>query len=334
VTQCDRIGEKLVQIDRWLALAAFAAMTLVSASVQAATDWPTRQVTIIVPTGAGGNTDLMARLAAQHLSTKFGHPFVVENRPGAGGAVASGQVANAAPDGYTIMFTPNSMILLTPLVQKMSFNPDKVLKPVTNVGTGSQVVAVKRSLGVKNIDEFIAYAKARPGKLNYAVAGTNNISHLAPVLLFAKTGVDLVIVPSRSEPQAISDLKAGTVDFYFGNTSVLLALKDDPEIRLIAVGTATRVAAAPDLPTVSESVPGFVFASWNGFMVPAATPDDVVDKLRNEVSAFVKTPEISERLRNLGIVPGGAAKEEVAAVFDHDRKAFAEAVKAAGIPQP
>ncbi len=323
-----------MQIDRWLALAAFAAMTLVSASVQAATDWPTRQVTIIVPTGAGGNTDLMARLAAQHLSTKFGHPFVVENRPGAGGAVASGQVANAAPDGYTIMFTPNSMILLTPLVQKMSFNPDKVLKPVTNVGTGSQVVAVKRSLGVKNIDEFIAYAKARPGKLNYAVAGTNNISHLAPVLLFAKTGVDLVIVPSRSEPQAISDLKAGTVDFYFGNTSVLLALKDDPEIRLIAVGTATRVAAAPDLPTVSESVPGFVFASWNGFMVPAATPDDVVDKLRNEVSAFVKTPEISERLRNLGIVPGGAAKEEVAAVFDHDRKAFAEAVKAAGIPQP
>lgn len=334
MTQCDKIGEKLVQIDRWMALAAFAAVTLVSASVQAATDWPTRQVTIIVPTGAGGNTDLMARLAAQHLSAKFGHPFVVENRPGAGGAVASGQVANAAPDGYTIMFTPNSMILLTPLVQKMPFNPDKVLKPVTNVGTGSQVVAVKRSLGVKNIDEFIAYAKAHPGKLNYAVAGTNNISHLAPVLLFAKTGVDLVIVPSRSEPQAISDLKAGTVDFYFGNTSVLLALKDDPEIRLIAVGTATRVAAAPDLPTVSESVPGFVFASWNGFMVPAATPDDVVDKLRNEVSAFVKSPEISERLRNLGIVPGGAAKEEVAAVFDHDRKAFAEAVKAAGIPQP
>ncbi|MDI1344653.1 MAG: tripartite tricarboxylate transporter substrate binding protein [Pseudolabrys sp.] len=323
-----------MQIDRWMGLAALAAMTLFSASVHAATDWPTRQVTIVVPTGAGGNTDLMARLAAQHLSVKFGRPFIVENRPGAGGAVASGQVANAAPDGYTIMFTPNSMILLTPLVQKMPFDPDKALKPVTNVGTGSQVVAVKRSLGVNTIDEFIAYAKAHPGKLNYAVAGTNNISHLAPVLLFARTGVDLVIVPSRSEPQAISDLKAGNVDFYFGNTSVLLALKDDPAIKLLAVGTATRVAAAPELPTVSESVPGFVFASWNGFMVPAATPDDVVDKLRNELAAFVKTPEISGRLRNLGIVPGGETKEEVAAVFDHDRKAFAEAVRAAGIPQP
>jgi tripartite-type tricarboxylate transporter receptor subunit TctC len=317
-----------------MALAAFAAMTLFSASAPAATDWPTRAVTIIVPTGAGGNTDLMARLAAQHLAEKFGQPFIVENKPGAGGAVAGGQVAHATPDGYTIMFTPNSMILLTPLVQKINFDPDKELKPVTNVGTGSQVIAVKRSLGVKTLGEFLAYAKAHPGKLNFAVAGTNNISHLAPVLLFNLTGVELVMVPSRGEPQAITDLKGGNVDFYFGNTSVLLALKDDPAIKLIAVGTAKRVPAAPDIPTVSETVPGFVFASWNGFMVPAATPDDIVEKLRNELISFVKSPEISERLLKLGIVPGGETKGEVAAVFDHDRKSFAEAVKAAGIPKP
>lgn len=321
-------------IDRRTLFAVLAAATLFSASAQAATDWPTRQVTIIVPLGAGGNTDLMARLAAQHLAAKFGQPFVVENKPGAGGALASAQVAHAAPDGYTIMFTPNSMILLTPLVQKMSFDPDKELKPVTNVGTGSQVVAVKRSLGVKTIKEFIAYAKAHPGKLNFAAAGTHNISDLAPTLLFKETGVHLVMVPSRGEPQAISDLKAGTVDFYFGNTSVLLAQKDDPAIRLIAVGTAKRVPAAPDIPTVAESVPGFSFASWNGFMVPAATPDDVVDKLRNELISFVKSPAIQERLSKLGIVPGGESKEEVAAVFAHDRKAFADAVKAAGIPKP
>jgi tripartite-type tricarboxylate transporter receptor subunit TctC len=232
------------------------------------------------------------------------------------------------------MFTPNSMILLTPLVQKMSFDPDKELKPVTNVGTGSQVVAVKRSLGVKTIKEFIAYAKAHPGKLNFAAAGTHNISDLAPMLLFKETGINLVMVPSRSEPQAISDLKAGNVDFYFGNTSVLLAQREDPAIRLIAVGTAKRVPAAPDIPAVSESVPGFSFASWNGFMVPAATPDDVVDKLRNEVAAFVKSPEITERLSKLGIVPGGESKDEVKAVFAHDRKAFADAVKAAGITAP
>src|SRR3569623_2388847 len=313
-----------------MALAAFAAMTLCPASAHAATDWPTRQVTIMVPTGAGGNTDMMARLAAQHLAAKFGQPFVVENKPGAGGALASGAGAHAAPDGYTIMFTPNSMILLTPLVQKMSFDPDKELKPVTNVGTGSQVVAVKRSQGVNTNTEFIAYAKAHPGKLNFAAAGTHNISDLAPMLLFKQTGVNLVMVPSRGEPQAGADLKAGNVDFYFGNTSVLLAMKDDPAIKLIAVGTAKRVPAAPNIPAADETVPGFVFASWNGFMVPAATPDDVVDKLRNELIPFIKSAAISDRLSKLGIVPGGESKDEVAAVFAHDRKAFADAVKAAG----
>jgi len=323
-----------VTVASKMALAVLAASLVFSGSASAATDWPTRQVTVVVPTGAGGNTDLMARLAAQHLAEKFGHPFVVENRPGAGGAVASAQVANAAPDGHTLMFTPSSMILLTPLVQKMSFNPDKELKPVTNVGTGSQVIAVKRSLGLNTIAEFLAYAKANPGKLNFAVAGTNNISHLAPVLLFKRAGVDLVIVPSRGEPQAVADLKAGNVDFYFGNTSVLLPMKDDPAIKLLAVGTAQRVGAAPDIPTVSETLPGFVFASWNGFMVPAATPDDIVEKLRNEVITFVKSPQTIERLTKLGIVPGGESKAEVAAGFSRDRKAFVEAVEAAGIPKP
>jgi tripartite-type tricarboxylate transporter receptor subunit TctC len=326
--------DKVVKIDRGtLALLALAA-ALFSVSAHAATDWPTRQVTIIVPTGAGGNTDLMARLAAQHLTEKLGQPFVVENQPGAGGALASGHVAHAAPDGYTIMFTPNSAILLTPLVQKMNFDPGRELKPVTNVGTGSQVVAVKRSLGVTTIAEFLAYAKARPGKLNFAVAGTNNITELAPIQLFKRAGVNLVMVPSRGEPQAISDLKAGIVDFYFGNTSVLLAMRDDPAIRLLAVGTAKRIAAAPDIPTVAESFPGFVFSSWNGFMVPAATPDDIVDKLRNEVISFVKSPAIAERLVHLGIVPGGESKEEVAAEFTRDRKSFTDAVAAAGIPKP
>ncbi len=323
-----------MKIDRRKVLVALAAATLCSASAHAETDWPTRQVTIIVPLGAGGNTDMMARLAAQHLAEKFGQPFVVENKPGAGGAVASGAVAHAAPDGYTIMFTPNSMILLTPLVQKMSFDPDKELKPVTNVGTGTQVIAVKRSLGVNTMDEFLAYAKAHPGKLNFASAGTHNISDLAPMLLFKQTGVNLVMVPSRSEPQAISDLKAGNVDFYFGNSSVLLAQRNDPDFKLIAVGTAKRVPAAPDIPTVAETVPGFSFASWNGFMVPAGTPDDIVDKLRKEVTAFVKSPDIHDRLIKLGIIPGGESKEEVAAEFAHDREAFAHAVLAAGIPNP
>ena len=202
---------------------------------------------------------------------------------------------------------------MAPLVQKMPFDPDKSLTPVTNVGTGSQVIAVKRSLPVNNLAEFLAYAKANPKKLNFAAAGTNNISHLAPLLLFARAGVDVVMVPSRGEPQAISDLMAGNVDFYFGNTSVLLAQKDHPAIRLLAVGTAQRVPSAPEIPTASETMPGFVFASWNGFLVPNGTPEDVIAKLRDAIAEMVKAPEMAARLTKLGIIPGGQTKEQVAA---------------------
>jgi len=320
-------------LSRRAALAALAAMAIVSTPTYA-NDWPTKQVTIYVTTAAGGNTDLMARMAAEYLSAKFGKTFVVENRPSAGGAQASGQVVSAAPDGYSMLFTPNSAVLLAPLVQKMTFDPDKGLTPVTNVGTGSQVIAIKRSLPVNNLAEFLAYAKANPKKLNFAAAGTNNISHLAPLLLFARAGVEVVMVPSRGEPQAISDLMAGNVDFYFGNTSVLLSQKDHPSIRLLAVGTAQRIPSAPDLPTASETVPGFVFASWNGFLVPNGTPEDIIEKLRGAIADMVKAPEMSARLIGLGILPGGQTKEQVAAVFQNDRKNFADAVKAAGIPAP
>jgi len=320
-------------LSRRAALAALAAMAIVSTPTHA-NDWPTKQVTIYVTTAAGGNTDLMARMAAEYLSAKFGKTFVVENRPSAGGAQASGQVVSAAPDGYSMLFTPNSAVLLAPLVQKMTFDPDKGLTPVTNVGTGSQVIAIKRSLPVNNLAEFLAYAKANPKKLNFAAAGTNNISHLAPLLLFARAGVEVVMVPSRGEPQAISDLMAGNVDFYFGNTSVLLSQKDHPSIRLLAVGTAQRIPSAPDLPTASETIPGFVFASWNGFLVPNGTPEDIIEKLRGAIADMVKAPEMSARLIGLGILPGGQTKEQVAAVFQNDRKNFADAVKAAGIPAP
>jgi tripartite-type tricarboxylate transporter receptor subunit TctC len=322
-----------MKLTRRATLATLAATMIVATPAQA-TDWPTKAVTIYVTTAAGGNTDMMARLAAEHLAAKFGKPFVVENRPSAGGAAASGAVVNAAPDGYSLLFTPSSAILLAPLVQKMAFDPDKSLTPVTNVGTGSQVIAVKRSLPITNLAEFLAYAKANPGKLNFAAAGTNNLSHLAPLLLFKLAGAEVVMVPSRGESAAIADLIAGNVDFYFGNTSILLAQREHPAIRLLAVGTAQRVASAPDLPSASETVPGFVFASWNGFLVPNGTPDAITDKLRDAIAAWVKTPEISDRLNKLGIIPGGQTKEQVAAAFAADRKNLGEAVKAAGIPAP
>ena len=299
-----------------------------------AADWPVRPVTVVVPLAAGGNTDMMARLAAQHLTDKLGQTFIVENRPSAGGAIATAQVAAAPPDGYTLLFTPSSMLLLTPLLQKLSFDPGKQLVPVTNVGTGAQVIAIKREMPARTLPEFLAYARAHPGTLNFAVAGTQNISHLAPVLLFARAGVNLVMVPAKGEAQAIADLISGQVDLYFGNASQLLPHAGGDRIRLLAVGTAQRIAAAPDLPTVAEAFPGLVFSSWNGFVVPAGTPDETVDAIRREIIALARSPEVAQRLTKLGIVPGGQSKEEVAATFASDREMFVAAVKAAGIASP
>jgi tripartite-type tricarboxylate transporter receptor subunit TctC len=299
-----------------------------------ATDWPTRPVTVIVPFGAGGNTDMMARLGAHHLTAKFGQTFVIENRPSAGGALGTGQVSAAAPDGYTLLFAAASTVVLTPQLQKLNFDPTKQLVPITNMGTGTQMIAIKRELPVKNLPEFIAYAKANPGRLNFTVAGTQNISHLAPVLLFARAGIDLVMVPQKSEPQAISDLISGQVDLYFGNSSSLLPHIDSDKIRLVAVGTPERIPAAPDIPTVAETIAGFQFSSWNGFLAPAATPEPVVSALRNEVAAFAKSAEISQRLNKLGIVPGGLSLEQSQAALKREHEAYAAAIKAAGIDPP
>jgi tripartite-type tricarboxylate transporter receptor subunit TctC len=181
---------------------------------------------------------------------------------------------------------------------------------------------------------LIAYAKANPGKLNFTVAGTQNISHLAPVLLFARAGINLVMVPQKSEPQAISDLVAGQVDLYFGNSSSLLPHINSDKVRLIAVGTAQRIPAAPDIPAVAETIPGFEFSSWNGFFAPAGTPEPVLASLRNEIAAFARSPEMSERLSKLGIIPGGMSVEQSLAVFQKDRAAYADAIKAAGIEPP
>jgi tripartite-type tricarboxylate transporter receptor subunit TctC len=314
-------------------LSAIAALILLATPLHAL-DWPSRPVTVVVPFAAGGNTDMMARLGAQHLSTKFSQTFVVENRPSAGGAVGTGLVAGAAPDGYTLLFAASSMVTLTPQLQRLSFDPEKQLAPITNVGTGTQVVAIKRELPVRTLPEFIAYAKANPGKLNFTVAGTQNISHLAPALLFARAGIDLVMVPSKGGPQAVSELMSGRVDLYFGNASELLPHIDSDRIRLIAVGTAQRLPAAPNIPAVAETFPGFEFSSWNGFFAPAGTPEPIVNAIRSEITALAKSPEIVERLSKIGIIPGGLTKEQSEAVLRHDRESFAAAINAAGIAAP
>ncbi len=274
---------------------------------------------------------MMARIGAQRLTEKFGQSFVVENRPSAGGAIAAGQVATATPDGYTLLFTASSVLFLTPKVQKVPYDPDKQFVPITNVGTGSQMLAIKRDLPATNLAEFLAYAKANPGKLSYVAAGTQNISHLGPALLFARAGVDVVMIPAKGGPQAVSDLMSGQVDFYFGNTSELLAHRNSDKIRLIAVATAERLSIAPDIPSASETIPGLSFSSWNGFLAPAGTPDNIVSAMREELTLLAKSPDTAARLSGLGIVPGGLTLEQTQKVFENDKKVFADGIAAAGL---
>jgi tripartite-type tricarboxylate transporter receptor subunit TctC len=296
-----------------------------------ADDWPARPVTIVVPFGAGGNTDMMARLAAQDLSQKFGQNFIVENRPSPGGVLALREVVQAEPDGYTLLFCASSMITLTPQVENIEFDPMKQLVPITNVGTGAQVMAIKRSLPATNLAEFLAYAKANPGKLNFSTAGVQNLSEFMPVRLFKITGVDLVKVPARAEPQAISDLMSGVTDAYFGNASSLLPLANNDQIRLIAVSTPQRLPAVPNLPTVGETVPGFESSSWNGFLAPAGTPASIITAIRTEVSALVKKDEVAQRLANLGIVPGGMGEDQIETMFHKEHETYAGVIKIMGI---
>jgi tripartite-type tricarboxylate transporter receptor subunit TctC len=319
-------------MSRLLSLLILCALSAFAWSAPASAEWPDHPVTIIVPFGPGGNTDMMARLAAQDLSQKFGQNFIIENRPSPGGVIGSRQVANAAPDGYTLLFCASSMITLTPQIEKLDYDPVMQLEPITNVGTGAQAIAIKKSLPATNLAEFIAYAKANPGKLNFTTAGVQNLSHFSPVRLFAATGVNVVMVPARAEPQAISDLLSGIADIYFGNASAVLPLMKNDNARVIAVSTPKRLAAFPDLPTVAETVPGFESSSWNGFLAPKGTPAPIIEALRKEITAFVNTPEISARLNGLGIIPGGMTREAIETAFRTEHDEYAAAIKVVGIP--
>ena len=310
-----------------ITLALFAAAPVAARAV----DWPTRPVTIIVPFVAGGNTDMMARLAADRLSAKFGQPFIIENRAGAGGVTGAAQVARSAPDGYTFLFGAGSQLVLAPLLQKIPYDPDKDLVPITEFGTGPQILGVKADMPVGTLQEFIEYAKARPGKLTYAGVGIQTVTAIAAGVLIARTGLDMTLVPYKGGVQAVGDLLAGHVDMYFGNASEMLPHLSSGKIKLLAVATPGRIPQAPDLPAVAEMFPGFAFGSWNGFMAPAGTPKEIIDRLVEGSIEAVNTPSVREKLVQSGIVPGGTTPAQVIERFKADKQNFADAVRVMGI---
>ncbi len=197
-----------------------------------ALDWPTRPVTVIVPYSPGGNTDMMARLASQYIATKLGQSFVIENRPGGGGSIGAIGVARAQPDGYTLLFGASTQIINIPMLQKVAYDPQKDFVPVSIFGAGPYLLGIKASLPVNTLQEFVAYVKAHPGKLNYATAGIGGNVHLNTALFIARAGIDMVAVPYKSGAPAMSGLAAGEVEMYFGNASELMHHTDNKHIKI------------------------------------------------------------------------------------------------------
>jgi tripartite-type tricarboxylate transporter receptor subunit TctC len=283
-----------------------ALIALLPAGAQAQ-EWPSKTVTVIVPFAAGGNTDVMARMASNKLAAELKQTFVVENRLGAGGALAANFVAQAAPDGHTLLFGAAPQIAVVPRIQKVNYDP------------------------VKTLPEFVAYGKGR--KLNYGSGGVGSIGHLSGALLVARAGFDSVHVPFSGGGPATSALVAGQIDMYFGNASELIPQAESGKIKLLGVATDQRMKQIPNVPTISETFPNFALSSWNGFLVPAATPRAIVNKLAGLVGAAARDPAIVAQLESLGITPNGTTPEEFAAQIAREQPLFDEAIAAAGLKQ-
>jgi tripartite-type tricarboxylate transporter receptor subunit TctC len=309
------------------------AVVLLSTATRAdTTDWPARTVTVIVPFAAGGNTDIMARIASRRLSEAFKQNFVVENRLGAGGAIAAAYVAQAAPDGYTLLFAAAPQIAVVPNVQKVSYDPLKDFTPVSIFGTGPFILAISSAIPAKTIPEFVAYARSR--KLNYGSGGTGSVSHLSGALFVARAGIDAAHIPFRGGAPAMTALLGGQVEMYFGNAADILPHVESGKARIIGVATDKRMKQLPDVPTVSETYSNFTLSAWNGFLVPSKTPDAIVSKLAKEVISAAKSPAIVEELDKLGIEPNGTTPEETAAQIAREQPQFDLAIKAANLKEP
>jgi tripartite-type tricarboxylate transporter receptor subunit TctC len=302
-----------------------------SPTSDARADWPERPVSVVVPYAAGGNTDIMARLASDALTQKLGQAFVVENKPGAGGAIATQFIASSPPDGYRLLFASTAQTSIVPYAQKIKYDPVKDLAPIAIFGQSFSVLAISAKTPAKDLNGFIAYAKANPGKVNYGSGGVGTVAHLISASLGLRAGVEMVHVPYKGGSQSVADLLSGQIDMYFGNSAEILPFATSDKIRLIAVGTLKRVKQLPDVPSVAEVLPGSSMPAWNGFLAPAGTPRAIIDLVSRETLAAAQLPTTSQKLFELGIEPGAASADEHAAIIRDEQGVYAAAVKAAGI---
>ena len=319
---------------RRIATAVLASVLLSAGTASAETNYyPDRAVKIEVGYAAGGPLDVVARLIGDKLAQIWGKTVVVENVSGASGNIAADRVAKAVPDGYTLLLASNVNIAVNPkLYKNMPFDPVKDLAPITQVAYSPNILVVPNDLPVKSVQELVTFAKANPGKVSFASAGVGTTQHLAGELFKTIAKVDIQHVPYRGATPAITDLLGGRVSMFFGPPSSLLGLVKEGKVRALAVTSAQRFPAAPDLPTMIEAgYPGFVAVLSVGWMAPAGTPKDVIDSIYKDTAKALAAPDVRERLQKIGTEPMGTSPAEFAADIQREVPQWAEVIKAAGL---
>ena len=328
-------GAAIIERETNARLAAFAltvcAAVMFGSLAASAQDWPNRPVRMVVPYGPGGITDVIARLLADRLTKEYRQPFMIDNRPGAGGAIGTEYVARSPADGYTIYFAGGAPLTILPLMQKLSFDPAKDLTPIGLITVNGMALTVHPDLPVHSTREFIDYVKQRPGQINYSVGGIGTLSHLAPTLLSSREGLNMVAVPYQSMPPAITALLAGTVQVFFGNISDVIEPIRNGKVRLLAMSTERRSPQFSYVPTVAETVPGFTVTGWHACLAPAGTPRPIVEHLSKTLAAVAHDPVVAGTLSNLGIDIATGTPEDVTEAIQADISTFREALAAAGL---
>jgi tripartite-type tricarboxylate transporter receptor subunit TctC len=319
----------------WKRIPAITALTGVVLGLAApafAQDYPTRSITLIVPYTAGGGNDAMARIVAQRMSVTLGHQIVIENRGGAGGSIATRQVARAAPDGYTLGLGGTGTLAIDPtLYPDAGYDPRKDFAPVGLIATSALVILVNPSVPAHNVQELIALAKSEPGKLNYASAGTGSGIHLGTELFATMAGIKITHIPYKGSGPALSDLLGNHVTLYFSSLPPAIGLVSSGQLRALAVTGPKRSAILPDLPTVAESgIPGYEAVLHYGIVAPAGTPRPIIDKLNAALREAMKSEELLKRMAAEGAEPLVTTPEEYAADIDREETKWSAVVRKAG----
>ena len=319
-------------------VALIAASPLLAAPLAAqAQAWPSKPVRIVVPFAPGGTTDILARAVAPELSRAFGQQFIVDNRAGAGGNLGAEIVAKSPGDGYTLLMgTVGTHGINKALYNKLPYDPQKDFVPVTLVAGVPNVMVVNaeraKALNINTVNDFIKYAKANPGKLNMASSGNGTSIHLAGELFKSMTGIFMTHIPYRGSGPALLDMVAGNMDVMFDNLPSSMPQIKGGKLKALAVTSAQRSAAMPDVPTVEEAagLKGFEASSWFGLLAPAGTPMDIVNRIQQEVAKSLNTPAIKEKLLAQGAIPSGNTPAEFAKLIDAEHKKWAKVVKDSG----